>query len=96
LNAVNAKFVYVFDINRMEGRTWDNRGMIEDVATGSAAGPVWAYLNKWNICKKTESIIISQGGFVGRPSKIKVYSNPVSGEIYVSGDVRIIAEGKII
>jgi len=34
-----AKFVYVFDVNRKEGRTWDNDGRVEDIATGSAAGP---------------------------------------------------------
>ncbi len=38
LSKVQAKFVYVFDVNRMEGRTWDNFGAVEDVATGSAAG----------------------------------------------------------
>jgi len=34
----------VLDPDRPEGRTWDNRGVTEDVATGSAAGPVAAYL----------------------------------------------------
>jgi PhzF family phenazine biosynthesis protein len=29
-----AKFVYVFDLNRKEGRTWDNDGRVEDIATG--------------------------------------------------------------
>lgn len=96
LSKVNAKFVYVFDVSRMEGRTWDNLGAAEDVATGSAAGPTAAYLNKWNICKATESIVINQGGFVGRPSKIKVCVDHSTGEIYVSGYVRIIAEGKLL
>jgi predicted PhzF superfamily epimerase YddE/YHI9 len=30
--------------DRLEGRTWDNAGRIEDVATGSAAGPAAGYL----------------------------------------------------
>ena len=34
-----AKFVYVLDPTAPEGRTWDNAGRVEDVATGSAAGP---------------------------------------------------------
>ena len=42
LDASGAKFVYVLDPDRPEGRTWDNAGRIEDVATGSAAGPVRA------------------------------------------------------
>ena len=36
---VGAKFAYVLDPQRPEGRTWDNAGRVEDVATGSAAGP---------------------------------------------------------
>ena len=44
LAASGAKFVYVLDPDRPEGRTWDNAGRIEDVATGSAAGPAAGYL----------------------------------------------------
>jgi PhzF family phenazine biosynthesis protein len=94
LRKINAKFVYVFDVNKMEGRTWDNFGAVEDVATGSAAGPTGAYLNKWNICK--ENIIINQGSFVGRPSKLKVFVNQSTGEIKVSGNVNIIAKGNLL
>lgn len=96
LSKINAKFIYVFDVAKMEGRTWDNFGLVEDVATGSAAGPVGAYLYKWNICKETENIVLNQGSFVGRPSKIKVYANQSTGEIYVAGDVKIIAKGEIL
>jgi predicted PhzF superfamily epimerase YddE/YHI9/menaquinone-dependent protoporphyrinogen IX oxidase len=39
LETVGAKFVYVLDPEQPEGRTWDNDGRVEDVATGSAAGP---------------------------------------------------------
>lgn len=96
LSKINAKFIYVFDVAKMEGRTWDNFGLVEDVATGSAAGPVGAYLYKWNICKEIENIVLNQGSFVGRPSKIKVYANQPTGEIYVTGDVKIIAKGEIL
>lgn len=96
LSKINAKFIYVFDVAKMEGRTWDNFGLVEDVATGSAAGPVGAYLYKWNIYKETENIVLNQGSFVGRPSKIKVYANQSTGEIYVTGDVKIIAKGEIL
>jgi len=95
LNKIQAKFVYLFDVDRMEGRTWDNFGAVEDVATGSAAGPTGAYLYKWNICK-TGEIIINQGGFVGRPSKIKVFTDPSTREIKVAGDVKIIAKGMLL
>ncbi|MEA4895916.1 MAG: PhzF family phenazine biosynthesis protein [Oscillospiraceae bacterium] len=91
----NAKFIYVFDVNKMEGRTWDNFGVVEDVATGSAAGPTGAYLVKRNICKAVEKIEINQGAFVGRPSKIAVFYDQSTGEIKVSGDVTIIAKGEL-
>ena len=42
LSVSGAKFVYVLDPDRPEGRTWDNAGRVEDVATGSAAGPAAA------------------------------------------------------
>jgi PhzF family phenazine biosynthesis protein len=95
LSKIQAKFVYLFDIHRMEGRTWDNFGSVEDVATGSAAGPTGGYLYKWNICKAADDITIHQGGFVGRPSKIKAFADPSTGEINVAGDVKIIANGQL-
>lgn len=96
LNKVNAKFVYVFYVPGMEGRTWDNLGETEDVATGSAAGPTGAYLCKWGICKKTEDIIINQGRFVGRPSKIKVFTQQTTGEMKIVGDVKIVVKGDFL
>ena len=96
LNKVNAKFVYVLYVPGMEGRTWDNLGEIEDVATGSAAGPTGAYLCKWGICKEAENIIINQGSFVGRPSKIKVFTEQTTGEMKVVGDVKVIVKGDFL
>lgn len=95
LGKVNAKFVYVFDIAKMEGRTWDNLGAVEDVATGSAAGPMGAYLWKRSVCKAEEKIQINQGRFVGRPSKIEANWDEFTKEIRVSGDVKIVAKGEL-
>ncbi|ENM5895515.1 PhzF family phenazine biosynthesis protein [Vibrio mimicus] len=85
-----AKFVYVFDLTTFEGRTWDNGGLIEDIATGSAAGPTAAYLTKHKLAEYDSTIIISQGRFLGRASEIQVYvetkENTVPS-IWVSGDV---------
>lgn len=91
----HAKFVYVFDFAKREGRTWDNFGKVEDVATGSAAGPMGAYLYKYRCYEQEKSIDIHQGRFVGRPSILKVFRNK-SGEILVAGDVTMVAEGKIL
>ena len=90
LDSFDAKFVYVFDIINFEGRSWDNNGAIEDIATGSAAGPTAAYLAKHQLSTTDKSIIIAQGRFVGRPSEIEAYvetrDNSVSN-IWVSGQV---------
>lgn len=96
LDKIGAKFVYLFDIDNMEGRTWDNLGAVEDVATGSAAGPTGAYLYKWNICRSSEDLIINQGRFVGRPSRIKVSNDETTSEITVAGDVKIIVKGEFV
>ena len=90
-----AKFVYVFDVNKMTGRTWDNLGLVEDVATGSAAGPMGAYLYKHGCFEKNEVIYINQGQYVGRPSVLKVSCKEDTGEIFVIGDVRVLMKGNL-
>lgn len=45
-------------------------GIIEDAATGSAAGPLTAYLLKYNVFGKSFKIENEQGIEMGRPSKI--------------------------
>ena len=44
LAAVGAQFAYLLDPEGLEGRHWTNDGRTEDIATGSAAGTVGAYL----------------------------------------------------
>ena len=95
LKAINAKFFYVLDVENLEGRTWDNLGLYEDVATGSAAGPVAAYLHKNNLLKVETEMILNQGSFLGRPSKIKIrVAN--NSDIFVEGDVCKIAFGQLL
>lgn len=96
LQEVNAKFFYVLDIENLEGRTWDNFGLVEDIATGSAAGPVGAYLVKNQLAKLDNEIILNQGSFLGRPSKIKIIVNGETSDIYVEGDVCKIAIGELL
>lgn len=92
LASYGAKFVYVFALDAMEGRTWDYCGL-EDVATGSAAGPLGAYLCEHGICREGEEIILHQGRFVGRNSELRVLKSRKTGTMMVSGNVSIIAEG---
>ncbi|KOP39836.1 PhzF family phenazine biosynthesis protein [Flavobacterium sp. WLB] len=98
LQEVNAKFFYVLDTENLEGRTWDNFGLVEDIATGSAAGPAGAYLVQNQLVNIDTEIILNQGSFLGRPSKMKIIVNGTNveeSEIYVEGDVCKIAVGEL-
>lgn len=95
LEQIGAKFFYVLDIENLQGRTWDNFGLVEDVATGSAAGPVGAYLVKNNLAKIDSQIILRQGNFLERPSEIKIVISRTA-DIYVEGDVCKIAIGELL
>ena len=90
-----AKFVYVLDVSTFEGRTWDNDGSVEDIATGSAAGPAAAYLCKHNLARENSPIIISQGRFLNRPSNIEIIARSTNtgiSSIWVTGDVVKVAD----
>jgi PhzF family phenazine biosynthesis protein len=92
LSRVGAKFAYLFDARNREGRTWDNAGAVEDIATGSAAGPAAAFLVGHGLAEAGEEIILRQGRFVGRPSEMRL---TVAAEgILLSGDVRMVARGE--
>jgi len=95
LAEIKAKFFYVLDIESMQGRTWDNFGMVEDIATGSAAGPVGAYLIKNKLADFDNEILLKQGDFINRPSKINVL---VAGnnDMFVKGSVCKIAVGELL
>lgn len=95
LNKFGAKFVYAFDSTTLTCRTWDNIAKTEDVATGSAAGPLCAYLVKEKIKSYNETIALSQGEFVGRPSMIEGFVNKENQEIFITGDVAFLAQGEI-
>ena len=95
LAQIGAKFAYVFDVNTVEGRTWDNTGKAEDVATGSAAGPVGAYLYRHGRFAPHEAITLRQGRFVGRDSEINIRKDTTTGNMLVSGEVRILVRGTL-
>jgi trans-2,3-dihydro-3-hydroxyanthranilate isomerase len=74
-------------------------GVLEDPATGSAAGPIAAYLEYHDVLKRAtqgEPIIIEQGYEIQRPSQLiaeVVWENEPT-RVYVSGKVKLVAEGK--
>jgi trans-2,3-dihydro-3-hydroxyanthranilate isomerase len=93
LGASGAKFVYVLDPDRPEGRTWDNAGRVEDVATGSAAGPAAGYLLHHGVRPPGEPLLVHQGQFTGRPSTIEVRPG-ADGRLWVGGPVAPVAAGR--
>lgn len=89
-----AKFSYFVQTDTFECRSWDNTGTFEDIATGSAAGPLFSYLEKNKISKVNETRTLIQGRFCGRPSKIEGIVNQ-NKEVSIYGDVSILIEGNI-
>lgn len=73
-------------------------GVIEDPATGSAAGPLGAYVERQGLLPahtKGDFVVIEQGYEVNRPSRLVYQSAMLRGKnvIYVSGNVKLMAEG---
>jgi trans-2,3-dihydro-3-hydroxyanthranilate isomerase len=70
-------------------------GIVEDPATGSAAGPLGAYLSAKGLAGMPGSVTILQGEQVGRPSELHVEVAPDGDtwRVRVGGGVRIVGEG---
>ncbi|TFG30680.1 PhzF family phenazine biosynthesis protein [Candidatus Thorarchaeota archaeon] len=84
--------------NDVHARTFaPSAGVLEDAATGSAAGPLAAYIERYNLLKGHEfgdPIKIEQGFEIKRPSKlIAEIPHESMSEILVTGKVRLMAEG---
>jgi trans-2,3-dihydro-3-hydroxyanthranilate isomerase len=98
LAGVGAQFAYLLDPDRLEGRHWNNDGRAEDVATGSAAGVVGAYLARSESVPMNEAFVLHQGRFAGRPSRLRVTPRGKPGNVtrvLVSGDVVLVAQGTL-
>jgi trans-2,3-dihydro-3-hydroxyanthranilate isomerase len=70
-------------------------GIGEDPATGSAAGPLGAYLAEYGDLGKTRSVTIHQGEQVGRPSELNVEVDREGDawRVRVGGGVHIVGRG---
>jgi PhzF family phenazine biosynthesis protein len=70
-------------------------GIGEDPATGSAAGPLGAYLARYGLAGMPGTVRIRQGEQVGRPSLLEVGVTPEgdSFRVEVAGGVAIVGEG---
>lgn len=86
LAVFDARFAYLLDPETPEGRTWDNLGEAEDVATGSAAGPVAAYLRQHGrFAASAGTVTLQQGRHAGRPSELGM--RLVGSRAFVSGEI---------
>lgn len=98
LGDLGAQFVYVLDAAAVEGRHWNNDGLLEDVATGSAGGCVAAYLMRHGRASHGQELSLKQGRFVWRPSRIAItaYGTADAVErVTVGGDVTVVGTGRL-
>lgn len=99
LATYGAQFAYLFDVNAFEGRHWNNDGIMEDVATGSAAGVVGAYALKHGLVQPDQRFVLKQGHFMGRPSEILVTAFGTRDDITrvtVAGEVVFVGSGEVV
>ena len=72
VESMGAEFAVLFDESRCEVRHWNNDGVLEDVATGSAAGTIGAYRLRHALTPGGQAFSLHQGRYVGRPSVLTV------------------------
>ncbi|MGY3678364.1 PhzF family phenazine biosynthesis protein [Streptomyces sp. TE33382] len=87
-----------------EGDQWRTRmfspayGVVEDAATGSAAGPLALHLARHGLAPYGREISIRQGVEMGRPSLMRATANGAGDRVdavYVSGHGVVIAHGTL-
>ena len=91
-----AEFAVLLDEGALEVRHWNNDGIIEDVATGSAAGTIGAYRLRYCGAPSGDAFLLHQGRFVGRPSRIEVEAHGWPEAVHsvrVGGNVAIVGRG---
>jgi trans-2,3-dihydro-3-hydroxyanthranilate isomerase len=96
LRGVNAEFAVLLDESAVEVRHWNNDGIIEDVATGSAAGTIGAYRLRHGLVRGGDTFVLNQGQFAGRPSKLRVLPEGTANHVdsvKVGGDVAFVGRG---
>jgi trans-2,3-dihydro-3-hydroxyanthranilate isomerase len=100
LRSVGAQGCYVFCLDPLdtEAPAWarffgPNVGIAEDPATGSAAGPLAAYLVAHGLASERRPVVVQQGHTMGRPSRIEVRVS--GGGVRVCGTAVVVLEGRL-
>lgn len=94
-----AQFAVLFDEAAHEIRHWNNDGIIEDIATGSAAGTIGAYCLRYGGAQSGSPFTLNQGRFAGRPSELVVEPHGMPGNVTsvkVGGGVAIVGHGAVV
>jgi len=98
VQSAGAQFAVLLDEAAVEVRHWNNDGIIEDVATGSAAGTIGAYRLRHGLVRGGDTFTLHQGQYTGRPSTLRVQPEGDANHVEtvkVGGDVAFVGHGTI-
>jgi len=98
VRSVGAEFAVLFDESGVEIRHWTNDGVLEDVATGSAAGTIGAYRLRHGLVGGGQEFTLRQGRFTGRPSVLRVRATGTREQVdgvLVGGPVAFVGHGTV-
>jgi PhzF family phenazine biosynthesis protein len=97
LAEIGAEYAYLLDAEAGQGRHWNNDGVVEDAATGSAAGCVAAYLHRHGLLGDGQDTELRQGRFINRPSQISISARSADGgvRVRVGGEVVLVGSGRL-
>ncbi|KUO52723.1 MAG: phenazine biosynthesis protein PhzF [Sphingomonadales bacterium BRH_c3] len=99
VQSLGAQFAVLLDEAALEVRHWNNDGIAEDVATGSAAGTIGAYRLRYCAAETNAAFKLHQGRFTGRASQLIVEPQGTPDTIHsvkVGGDVAIVGHGSLV
>ncbi len=98
VESVGAEFAVLLDESQLEVRHWNNDGVVEDVATGSAAGTIGAYRLRHGMTAGGHDFSLHQGRHVGRPSVLTVRPEGTPDRVetvFVGGAVAFVGHGSV-
>jgi trans-2,3-dihydro-3-hydroxyanthranilate isomerase len=100
LRSVSGQGCYLFSLDTIDPLATAHtrffnptEGIVEDPATGTAAGPLACYLAKYGRISSVATVTIEQGYTLKRPSRIEVRLQ--SNEVRIFGAGVIVAEGTL-
>lgn len=74
-------------------------GVVEDAATGSAAGPLGVHLLRHGLLSPADELVVAQGAEIRRPSELRVrvdgWGDRIAG-VFVGGRAVLVARGELL